>query len=128
MARDKLSKFLWYKLLVKYFFWPTKFARTTNMKIACDPRLRLEVTAVARRQTYKTFGVGHNFPRTTNMPKKSRAAREQPDKLFAILAEQRTNHPTNHLENLYQLVTKNDRMSIRNNEPSYPQSKQELAS
>jgi hypothetical protein len=29
---------------------------------------------------------------------------------------------------IYQLVTKNDRMSIRNNKPSYPRSKQELAS
>ena len=47
-------------MLCQFFFWPTKFARTTNMKIACDPRLRREVTAVARRQTYKTFGVGHN--------------------------------------------------------------------
>ena len=47
-------------MLCQLFFWPTKFARTTNMKIACDPRLRREVTAVARRQTYKTFGVGHN--------------------------------------------------------------------
>ena len=37
------------------------------MKIACDPRLRREVTAVARRQTYKTFGVGHNsFQDTRN--------------------------------------------------------------
>jgi len=60
MARDKLSKILWYKLLFNFLFWPTKFARTTNMKIACNPRLRREVTAVARRQTYKTFGVGHN--------------------------------------------------------------------
>jgi len=59
MVRDNLSKFLWYKLLVN-FFWPTNFAQTTNMKIACDPRLRREVNAVARRQTYKTFGVGHN--------------------------------------------------------------------
>ena len=48
-----------------------KFARTTNMKIACDPRLRREVTvhAVARWQTYKTFGVGNNsFQDTRNAP------------------------------------------------------------
>ena len=87
MVRDKLSKILWYKLLVNFFFWPTKFARTTNMKIACDPRMRREVTAVARRQTYKTFGLGHNSFQDTRHAQESRAAHEQPDKLFAILAE-----------------------------------------
>jgi len=35
----------------------------------------------------KTFGVGTTLSKTHHMPKKSRAAREQPDKLFAILAE-----------------------------------------
>ena len=51
MSRDKLSNFLWYKCLDN--FWP----RTTNLKIffltvPAPQRLRREVTAVARRQTY----------------------------------------------------------------------------
>jgi len=56
MARDKLSNFLWYEVLVNYFF-------------------------------PKPSGWGTTLSKTHDMPKKSRAAREQPDRLFAILAE-----------------------------------------
>ena len=84
MARDKLSNFLWFKFLVN-FFLPTKFARTTNMKIACDPEA--EAASHRCRPYTKPSGWDTTLSKTHDMPKKSRATREQLDELFAILAE-----------------------------------------
>jgi len=61
------------------------FARTTNMKIACDPEAK--AGSHRCRPSTKPSGWGTTLSKTHDMPKKSRATREQPDKLFAILAE-----------------------------------------
>jgi len=82
-----LSSFLWYDFLVNFFFIfsPPKFARTTNMTIACDP----ETEEGSHRccPSTKPSGWVTTLSKTHDMPNKSRVAREQPDKLFAILAE-----------------------------------------
>jgi len=85
MARDKLSKILWYKLLVNFFFGPTKFAPTTNIKIARGWGAKSLLLPVDKHT--KPSGWGTTLSQTHDMPKKSRVAREKPDKLFAILAE-----------------------------------------
>jgi len=46
-----------------------------------------EVTVCCPSTEYKPLGWGTTLSKTHDMPKKSRAAREEPDKLFAILAE-----------------------------------------
>jgi len=62
MVRDKLSDFMWYKILVILFlfFFSRSLHEPRAWRLSATQRVRREVTAVARRQTYKIFGVGHN--------------------------------------------------------------------
>jgi len=68
-----------------FLFLPTKFARTTNMKIACP--LRGWGGKSPLLPVDKPSGWDTTLSKTHDMPKQSRAAREQPDRLFLILAE-----------------------------------------
>ena len=89
MARDKLGKFLWYKLLVKFCFGPRSFhePRTWRLLATQDWGAKSWLTLLPVDKHTKPSGRGTTLSKTHDMPKKSRAAREQPDKLFAILAE-----------------------------------------
>jgi len=62
MARDKLRNFLWYKSLVNFFLFFAHEVFTNHEYQDClrPTSLMREFTTVTRRQTYKTFGVGHN--------------------------------------------------------------------
>jgi len=90
-----LSNFLWYEILVHFFpfFWPTNGTNHEH-----DDCLRIKQSKTHTHPeseegshrcctSTKPSAWGTILSKTHDMPKKSRAAREQPDKLFAILAE-----------------------------------------
>jgi len=95
MARDKLSNFLWQEFLVNFFDLFAHEAGTNHEHVDC---LRIKQSKTHTHPeteegshrccpSTKPSGWDTTLSKTHDMPKKSRAAREQPDKLFAILAD-----------------------------------------
>ena len=85
MARDKLSIFFWYKLLVNFFFGPRSLCEPRTWRLLATRDWGAKLTLLPVDKHTKPSGWGTTLSKTHNMPKKSRAAREKKGRVPPLL-------------------------------------------